>query len=235
MRYKAVLLDFYGTLVEEDHPLIAGIVECVAAASPLKAEPAAIARAWSDKYGGMCADALGAGFVSQRAIEIESLRALLRDYQVDLDAGDLSAVIYRYWQAPRPFPDTERFLRQLPVPACVVSNIDTEDVRAAIRGLGWDLSLVVTSEDARAYKPRPEPFEAGLRLLGLQLGDVLHIGDSVDADVAGAQALGMDIAWLNRRNRQPPATRPTYTFTCLSDVLSLWAGGDDDRPAQEAC
>jgi 2-haloacid dehalogenase/putative hydrolase of the HAD superfamily len=219
LRYTAVLLDFYGTLVEEDHPHILRIVEQVAAASPLGGSPSQVARAWSAKYERMCAEFHGAGFVPQRAIELDSLRLLLREWRADLDAEALSAPVFEYWRAPRPFPETEAFLRRLPAQACVVSNIDSADVRAAIDWLGWDLPLVVTSESARAYKPRREPFEAALRLLGGCAGQALHVGDSADADVAGAQAMGMDVAWVNRRGRPLPSAPPTHVCASLDDVL----------------
>jgi 2-haloacid dehalogenase/putative hydrolase of the HAD superfamily len=219
--YTAILLDFYGTLVEEDHPLIRRIVEQVAAASPLGGTPAEVGRAWAAKYERMCAESHGQGFVSQRAIELDSLRLLLREWRADLDAEALSAPIFEYWRAPRPFPETEAFLRALPAPACVVSNIDSSDVRAAIGELGWDLPLLVTSESARAYKPRREPFEAALRLLGCGAGRALHVGDSADADVAGAQAMGMDVAWVNRRGRAPSGAPPTHTVASLDEVLRL--------------
>jgi beta-phosphoglucomutase-like phosphatase (HAD superfamily) len=37
------------------------------------------------------------------------------------------------------------------------------------------IDLLVTSEDARAYKPRPEPFHLALDLLGLAPARVLHV------------------------------------------------------------
>lgn len=91
-----------------------------------------------------------------------------------------------------------------PVPICVVSNIDRADLDAALRCTKLPLPLTATSEDVRAYKPRPEPFLAGLSLLGLQAHEVLHIGDSLGSDIAGANALGIAAAWVNVRGRRAP-------------------------------
>lgn len=78
----------------------------------------------------------------------------------------------------------------------------------------------MTSEDARAYKPRPEPFRLALDRLGLCPGDVLHVGDSPASDVAGAQAL----VTRGRRRRQGPAT-PTMV---VSSLLALVHDGAID-------
>ena len=39
---------------------------------------------------------------------------------------------------------------------------------------------------------------------------MLHVGDSLDADVAGAAPLGMATAWLTRRVRDPEAALREY-------------------------
>jgi len=64
---------------------------------------------------------------------------------------------------------------------------------------------VVSSEDARCYKPAAAMFGAGLATLGLAAHEVLHIGDSLAADVRGARAASIDVVWLNRAGRPVPA------------------------------
>jgi len=81
----------------------------------------------------------------------------------------------------------------------------------------------VTSEDARAYKPRPEPFRLALRGLGLAAAEVLHVGDSPAADIAGAGELGIRTAFVRRGGRRLPAhltaTHTVGTLTALLPVL----------------
>ena len=216
-KYKAILLDFYGTLVEEDSPFIYRIVDQIAEASGR--DPSDIAREWSAIYRRMCFERRGVAFTTQRVIEVEGLQEMLGACQVDLDAGAMVAGVFEYWQSPTPYPDTAPFLAHLPIPYCLVSNIDTADVQSALCSLGWQFEQLVTSELCRAYKPHPEPFRAALELLNLQPHEVLHVGDSATADVAGAQALGIDVAWLNRSNRPMPAPRPTFVAQSLTDVL----------------
>ena len=50
---------------------------------------------------------------------------------------------------------------------------------------------IVTSADAGASKPSPEPFLMALELAGATPSDAVMIGDSLVNDVGGAQALGI--------------------------------------------
>ena len=80
-----------------------------------------------------------------------------------------------YWQRPRIQPDTQELLATT-LPACLVSNIDRADLVAALahHGLARRFAHLVTSQDARAYKPRPEMFRTALALLGLGPDEVIH-------------------------------------------------------------
>ncbi len=44
-------------------------------------------------------------------------------------------------------------------------------------------------------------FRLGLELLELNASDVLHVGDSRSSDVAGARAMDIPVAWINRSGR----------------------------------
>jgi HAD superfamily hydrolase (TIGR01549 family) len=49
-------------------------------------------------------------------------------------------------------------------------------------------------------KPHAPIFEAAAASVGLQPQDVLHVGDDAALDVAGALAVGMQAAWLDRKS-----------------------------------
>jgi len=59
--------------------------------------------------------------------------------------------------------------------------------------------VLVVSEAVDARKPFPAIFDAVLEGLGVAPERVLHIGDSLRADVAGAAAAGMRTAWITRQ------------------------------------
>jgi putative hydrolase of the HAD superfamily len=63
---------------------------------------------------------------------------------------------------------------------------------------------VVTSADAGAAKPDPAVFRRSLALAGVDGGEAVHVGDSLDNDVAGARAAGIRPI-LVQREGEPPA------------------------------
>jgi putative hydrolase of the HAD superfamily len=114
------------------------------------------------------------------------------------------------------------------LPLAVCSNFtDTETALAVLgeAGLRDSLEVVKISEAVGWRKPRREIFDALLGELGLAPGEVLHVGDNLEADVGGAAALGMRTAWLTRRVGDAAAARERYTgpppdFT-IADLAEL--------------
>jgi putative hydrolase of the HAD superfamily len=75
-------------------------------------------------------------------------------------------------------------------------------------GLAELLDGIVTSAEAGARKPAPAVFERALALAGARAGDAVHVGDSLEEDVAGARAAGIEPVFLSRDGRPaPPGVR----------------------------
>jgi putative hydrolase of the HAD superfamily len=70
-------------------------------------------------------------------------------------------------------------------------------------GLGAHLDALAVSDAVGWRKPRPEIFEAVLGQLGVAPDEVLHVGDNLRADVAGAAAVGLRTVWVTRRVPEP--------------------------------
>lgn len=122
----------------------------------------------------------------------------------------------------RLFLKTKDFLNTLNVPACIVSNIDRSDIESAIAFNGLSFQYIVTSEDARSYKPRTEIFEFALKQLGLNKNEVLHVGDSLSSDVAGANNCGIKVAWLNRNGKNLKNNySPGFIVHNLTELLPI--------------
>ena len=196
-RCRALLLDFYGTLVDEDTDVIEAICQEVCR-NAQAASPAEVARTWSSIFRELTSVSLGTAFRLQRGLAQMSLAATVSRYHSTADPDALLEAQFSYWQRPRIQPDTQELLATT-LPACLVSNIDRADLVAALahHGLASRFAHLVTSQDARAYKPRPEMFRAALALLGLGPDEVIHVGDSLSSDVAGAQRLGIPAASVN--------------------------------------
>ena len=221
--YQAVLLDVYGTLVHEDNAVLEPICEQIAVLA--QTETPIVAELWWQLFRQANEESHGETFRLQADLSRHTLAATLRHFEVAADADRLCEAQFAFWRRPPIFPDSLPFLRQVGVPVCLVSNIDRDDLHAAMTHHGVEVTAAVTSQDARAYKPRPEPFELALKALGLTTDDVLHVGDSLTADVAGAAALGIKSAWVNRSGRPlaagPP---PIHTVNKLTELLPMLQG-----------
>jgi REG-2-like HAD superfamily hydrolase len=57
-------------------------------------------------------------------------------------------------------------------------------------------------------KPHPQIFRYALEQVGVEPGEVVHVGDHLDADVAGAQAVGIAPVLIDRRERFSPDDLP---------------------------
>ncbi|MBU2665477.1 HAD family hydrolase [Actinoplanes bogorensis] len=202
--YKAILLDVFGTLVvDDDGPYIAELA-AIAGVSPAQLE-----QEWNASLWAMADGAHGPAF---RTLADLNASSLAEAFPVRLPA--------RPFGPPELFPDAVPFLAALDVPVCLVSDADRAPLTAILETLNITVDHVVTSEDARAYKPRPEPFRMALARLGLGPADVIHVGDSPASDLVGAAAMGIATAFVNRAGRPAPdGVHPTRTVSRLTDLL----------------
>jgi putative hydrolase of the HAD superfamily len=84
----------------------------------------------------------------------------------------------------------------------IVSNWDVS-LHDVLRETAFDDAFdgVITSAEAGYSKPDPRIFAAALALAGSAPDEVLHIGDSLEEDVAGARAAGIEAVLLARGER----------------------------------
>lgn len=219
---RGLLLDFYGTLVHEDDDIIPIICEDIRISANTKASAGEIGRFWWESFSPLFQRSYGAGFLSQRNAAVQSLAETIRHFGATLNPTTLIAPQFAHWVSPAIFPDTKPFLEYLSqanVPVCIVSNIDRVDLEAALKYLDLHFEHVITSDDVKSYKPRPEMFEAALDRLGLASDEVLHVGDSRTSDIAGAQEVGIAVAWVNRAGKQGlESPFPDYTVHDLKEL-----------------
>ena len=225
---RVILLDFYGTVVEEDDVPIGEICGQISAVSPLGVSAGEVGSYWSDAFHQMCSESFGATFQTQRELELVSLKHILQHFEVDLDADALSEALYEYWSHPRIFPESKEVLAECRVPICVLSNIDNVDLYSALEHHRLRFDWVVSSEDCRAYKPRGEVFEKALSIVGVSGDEVLHVGDSFNSDVCGAKQQGIPVLWVNRKRKVASSAvlAPDYMSTDLTGLLGILEGSE---------
>ena len=221
---KAILLDFFGTVVQEDFVPI--ICKKISASSYMKPDVTEISSFWGTSYAQLCSQCVGALFKNQKELERIILQNILQRFHSELDIDGLSQFLFQCWARPSIFPESKVILSQCNIPICLVSNIDNYELKSAIKYHNLNFDYVVTSEDCRSYKPNKEMFNKALSLLGLNSKEVLHIGDSLSSDVAGAKLSGIPVLWVNRNNKPIPQGIPKPDLICqdltgLQDILSL--------------
>jgi 2-haloalkanoic acid dehalogenase type II len=215
---NGLLLDFYGTVVEEDDEVVASICARAAATGAGEVSPDRISEGW---WRAFQAAMVATPFGLQRDIAVASLALALTENGCGGDAGALCEQQFRFWRTAPLRPGTRAFLDSVRLPICVLSNIDRADVEAAISHHGLSFAAVVTSEDVGAYKPAPQMFLHGLEMLGMRVDEVVHIGDSLTADIAGARSAGMAAIWVNRRGKPvPDDVGFAHTVSDLGDLVS---------------
>jgi HAD superfamily hydrolase (TIGR01662 family) len=116
----------------------------------------------------------------------------------------------------------------------LVSNAGyDEDVQALVDQSGFRpyLEYVISSAAAGIRKPHPDIFEAALAYFGVPAARAVMVGDFLQADVLGANRLGMGSVWITRRADLTAAQpilkriRPDRTIAALSElpgVLEDW-------------
>jgi 2-haloacid dehalogenase len=216
-----VFLDAYSTVVQEDNALLIETCHEMARGTRGRHEASEIGRWWEERFHSLCDAANGERFVTQREIVTRSLADTARHFRSEIDQAAWSEALFAYAVRPMLHHDSRAFLENVGVPVCIVSNIDEQDFRDAAEYAGLVFADIVTSETARSYKPDPAIFREALSRTGASPARVLHIGDSYRADVVGARAAGLHVAWLNRKGAPRPAEAAVAPDAEVASFLDL--------------
>ena len=113
------------------------------------------------------------------------------------------------WPSIKPWSEAPGALRKLAQnhKLGIVTNCSERLGRAAAAKLGVPFDVIVTSERAGFYKPRPEPYRLALSELKLDPEAVLFVAGS-GFDLIGTSKVGLDTYWHNRVGLQRPAAAP---------------------------
>ncbi len=215
---RAVVLDFYGTVVHEAYALldeIAAVFQKSGAACSVQE----IHRLWWQSFACLCDEAHGSNFRNQKTLYSAAFENMERQTGVSVDKNCLVKSVIEFSLTSEPFEDALWFLQNCPHPCFILSNIDTNELCTMINKYALKVEDSYTSEEAKEYKPRKGIFEKGLKKFGLKAADVAYVGDSLRNDYFGARGAGIDSIWLNRLN----AEIPSGVITCndFHSVLPL--------------
>src|SRR5262249_37080032 len=121
---------------------------------------------------------------------------LIEAYGLKLSRDEIDYLVGA-WRRLRPWPDTvpglTRLRRHYVIAPLSNASFAGMVFLAKFAGLPWD--CVITAENARAYKPRPEAYRTAIALLGLSPGQVMMVA-AHNYDLRAARAEGMRTAFF---------------------------------------
>lgn len=201
MELDGIFMDLYGTLTDGDRIAVETVCGDVVAQTGVALTAHELSVAWGRLFFNAIESANGDGFLTLFDLELKTLREIMAAYGVTIDPRPHVEKLAAYWQKPPLHVEVRDALARVKYPVCIVSNADQFDAESALAAHDIEVDLIVTSEQARHYKPHPEIFEVALKKTGWRRDRVIHIGDSLHSDVGGARAAGIRHGWLNRVGR----------------------------------
>jgi len=213
-KLRAILFDLDDTLFDHSHCAREALASVHRSQPCFAATPFDdLARLHADHLESLHLEVL-AGRIDLDAARLERFRRLLLAAGGEEDLAADAAGLYREGykaarRAVRGAVDALATLRTRASIAIVSNNLlaeQWEKVRQC--GLAPHVDALVVSEEAGAAKPDPEIFRAALRRIAVDPSEAVMVGDSWQADVAGAHAAGIIPIWFNPRSLPAPASPP---------------------------
>lgn len=132
------------------------------------------------------------------------------------------------------YPDSldalARIAARVPVAAVTNGNADLQRI-----GLDHHFRFSLGPGEHGTAKPDASIFLAACTRLGCAPGEVLHVGDHIEMDVAGAMRAGLRSCWINRESRtwEHPTVTPDLQFETLA-ALADWLDASHTLPDTHA-
>ena len=212
--FDVITFDCYGTLIDWETGISSAVL-AAAAADGVQLDRAAVLAAYAEIEPVVEARE----FQSYRAVLAETARRIAARFHWPLEparAGFLAASLPTW----PPFPDTNPALERLRAAGLrlgVLSNVDDDLFAGTCARLTVVFDLVVTAAQVRSYKPAPGHFRVARERLGTARW--LHAAQSWFHDVEPAAALGVPVAWINRKGgRGHGPARPTVELRDLREL-----------------
>jgi 2-haloacid dehalogenase len=197
---RALTFDTYGTVVDWRTSVL-GELRALADRKALPLDCVQFLDDWKAAYR-PCMDKVNRGempWTTVDAIYRRRLEELLVAYGIAMLTTREIEALARVWWRLRPWPDAVAGLQRLKrryiiTPLSNASFIGMVEL-ARFAGLPWD--CIITAENARCYKPRPEVYRTAIALLGLAPEEVMMVA-AHNYDLEAARGQGMATAFVPR-------------------------------------
>ncbi len=158
------------------------------------------------------------------SIRLAAFERILK--QVGITEPDLAAQLNLKYLESR-FDDIEPYEDVVPAleilaPHFKLGLLSNGNNYPAYYGLEGRFDFAVFAQDVQIEKPAPRIFQIAARRARCDLDRLLHVGDSLETDVEGAQAVGVRAAWLNREGKpNDSGMKPDYEIALLTELPSI--------------
>ena len=238
MTIRALFLDLDQTLIDDDLARdlsIEGAVSEIAAAWPeldLSQLPETYMRVSQDHWQTVARDVQRGVFTGDRW-HYEAWSLSLQECGCT-DASIAKAALDAYSQLRiqivKPFDDATALLASSlgGMKLAIITNGPDQTQRQKVRATGLDRAVhaVLISGELGVAKPSKAIFDLALEQVGVTPEEAIHVGDSLESDVAGAQNSGITAVWLNRdgKRRDKRQPEPDHEITTLAELPGLLDG-----------
>lgn len=168
-------------------------------------------------------DLIQSDYRSYREILALSLKEAFGQHRIpysNTDGEKLAESVSRWPVFQDTKPTLERLAKKYRL--CIISNVDNDIIGKTRDRIGVRFDVIVTAEDAHAYKPSIRPFQIALQRLGSKAAQVMHVSSGFRYDVPPAHELGFRTAWVNRKQEKTPSgLKPDLQFSSLEALAQF--------------
>lgn len=201
--FKAIFMDFYGTVAMEIGPIAVSVIKDVYKNSKAQS-PEDILKYWWKTFREKLELVNGENFKTQHEVALENFRELARHFQCTMEPEILLERMEKHWCSSPLYDDAKEFLQSCSLPIYFVTNSDNQYIREEIKRYSLHPAGVITSEEAKYSKPRKEIFLYALKKADISPEEVIHVGDSLEGDVKCPSSVGIRSIWINRESQPVP-------------------------------
>jgi putative hydrolase of the HAD superfamily len=125
------------------------------------------------------------------------------------------------------YPDvraTLNRLKQMGLKVGLISNAYDEDINAILANAGLAKGLfdiLVGVNAVKKGKPHPDVFRYALSKLGVRPEEALFVGDQVDKDYRGAEAVGIHALLIERKSKSPDDISDLERVRSLQEIFKF--------------
>ena len=178
-------------------------------------------------YNHMLWDKYRKGKISKDVLSVERFNGSLQNFRInDLEIAKSMAADYirisptKTKLFPQALEVVETLSKKYRLHIITNGFAEVQFIKVKNSGLAPFFDTIITSEMAGFQKPNPEIFHYSLKKTGANTNETLMIGDDLEADILGAQNVGLDQIYVNFEKKSHSET-PLYEVHNLKAILEI--------------